>query len=80
MPLLGSEGGVLPGLRLDLSIQRKKSGVLVNSVGEGWVSSSVHKGEVGENVYVRSCWKSHIRNLHLLVFLRAVCYPRELPA
>lgn len=74
MPLLGSMEGRLWvfGLRLDQSIQIKKSKVLVSfpevlskgyKRGRPWEAKGTidHKG----------CWENHIRTLHLLVTLQA---------
>lgn len=75
MPLLGSMGEVLwvPRLTLDWSIQTKKNGVSVNSVG---ILSKGHtKGnpwETKETIDYQGCWESHIRDLYLLV--PASCY------
>lgn len=75
MPLLGSMGEVLwvPRLTLDWSIQTKRNGVLVNSMGIFFKGHT--KGipcETRETIDYQGCWESHIRDLYLPVTLQAV--------
>lgn len=74
MPLLGSMEGRLWvfGLRLDQSIQTKKSRVLVSFPEV--LSKGYKRGRPWEakgTIDYKGCWENHIRTFHLLVTLQA---------